>query len=96
VSAKVAWQRHIWELQCQVRDLKAQVEEMSAGGGNGKGGGLGSDEDESDFCEKCGRGRRRAVSAQQLADDDEAKKGGVVNRPRARTGAGSARFGSAI
>ncbi|CAK5280477.1 unnamed protein product [Mycena citricolor] len=41
VSAKKAWQRHIWELEGQVRDLKAQVEAAHEG----------------DYCMTCGRGR---------------------------------------
>ncbi|KAJ6621595.1 hypothetical protein B0H10DRAFT_2214973 [Mycena sp. CBHHK59/15] len=42
-TAKKAWQRHIWELEGQVRDLKAQVDTLRAA--------------EGEYCEACGRGR---------------------------------------
>jgi hypothetical protein len=44
VSARKAWQRHIWELEGQVRDLKAEVDDLRTAG-NEKG-----------YCEVCGRG----------------------------------------
>ncbi|KAJ7786164.1 hypothetical protein B0H16DRAFT_20458 [Mycena metata] len=87
VSAKKAWQRHIWELEGQVRDLKAEVDGLRAGDGDA-------------YCEACGRGRPgqqlppRSGSASATATHDH-KAGGVVNRPRARTGT-AARFGSAV
>ena len=46
-SAKKAWQRHIWELEGQVRDLKAEVQLLKA-----KGDDL--------YCDKCERGKREA------------------------------------
>jgi hypothetical protein len=87
VSAKKAWQRHIWELEGQVRDLKAEVDGLRAGDGDA-------------YCEACGRGRPSgAVGGQPHggagAHDHKVFAGGVVNRPRARTGT-SARFGSAV
>lgn len=45
VSARKAWQRHIWELEGQVRDLKAEVDDLRASG-NAKG-----------YCQVCGRGK---------------------------------------
>ncbi|KAL0951369.1 hypothetical protein HGRIS_008070 [Hohenbuehelia grisea] len=44
VAAKQAWQRQIWELEGQVRDLKAEVEDMRVAG------------KERGVCEMCGRG----------------------------------------
>ncbi|KDR85334.1 hypothetical protein GALMADRAFT_218427 [Galerina marginata CBS 339.88] len=73
VSAKKAWQRHIWELEGQVRDLKTELEEMKAKQGD-------------EFCDACGRGKKK---------DAPSSAGGVVNRPRARTGT-SSRFGNAM
>jgi hypothetical protein len=42
-TAKKAWQLHIWELEGQVRDLKATVEELKGS-------------DDKDYCQSCGRG----------------------------------------
>lgn len=39
-QSRKAWQRHIWELEGQVRDLKAEIEDMKDG----------------DVCEVCGQG----------------------------------------
>ncbi|KAJ7654963.1 hypothetical protein DFH06DRAFT_1132935 [Mycena polygramma] len=75
-TAKKAWQRHIWELEGQVRDLKAEVDGLRANGDT--------------YCDACGRGRPPTAPR-----DHKAFTGGVVNRPRARTGT-SARFGSAV
>jgi len=76
VTARRAWQRHIWELEGQVRDLKAEVEELRA--------------TESEYCSACGRGSiGRPVGDQGSRLEDLKKAGvkvGVVNRPRARTG----------
>ncbi|KAJ7630798.1 hypothetical protein FB45DRAFT_1027981 [Roridomyces roridus] len=80
-SSKQAWQRHIWDLEGQVRDLKAELEALRA---------QGSDV----YCAVCGRGKPSdsAHTGHAAAHDH---KMGVVNRPRARTGT-SSRFGSAI
>lgn len=72
-SSKVSMQRQIWELEGQVRDLQAELEDMK-----GKHG--------DEYCNACGRGKK--LVALPLA----ASGGGVVNRPRARTGT-SSRFG---
>ena len=45
VTARKAWQQHIWELEGQVRDLKAEVENLRTTGNN-KG-----------YCDVCGRGK---------------------------------------
>lgn len=42
VSARKAWQQHIWELEGQVRDLKAEVEDLRV----------------ADYCAHCGQGRK--------------------------------------
>ncbi|RDB29180.1 hypothetical protein Hypma_015666 [Hypsizygus marmoreus] len=85
VSAKLAWQRQIWELEGQVRDLKAEVEELRTTG------------NEAGYCDACGRGQhsKQDTAHRQPNDLQEGKPGGVVNRPRARTGT-SSRFGSAV
>lgn len=45
IGAKKAWQRHVWELEGQVRDLKAEVEELRVA------------EAEAPYCQACGRGK---------------------------------------
>ncbi|KAJ7169743.1 hypothetical protein C8R46DRAFT_1349732 [Mycena filopes] len=84
-SAKKAWQRHIWELEGQVRDLKAEVDALRAGEGDV-------------YCEACGRGRAGQLPARSgsaAANHEHKPFSGVVNRPRARTGT-AGRFGSAV
>ncbi|KAI0694874.1 hypothetical protein BC835DRAFT_1415167 [Cytidiella melzeri] len=87
LAARRAWQQQIWELEGQVRDLKAEVDELHAV------------EHNSDYCASCGRGTVGKPGHEELVRLEELRKagvkvGGVVNRPRARTGVGS-RFGSA-
>ncbi|KAI1793865.1 hypothetical protein LXA43DRAFT_179185 [Ganoderma leucocontextum] len=85
LSTRRAWQRQIWELEGQVRDLKGEVEELRTAEG------------QSEYCVACGRGAvgRPAVTPNDDATvnsrtlEDSRKAGGVVNRPRARTGVGS-------
>jgi len=48
-GAKQAWQRTIWELEGQVRDLKAEIEELKHADNGG------------DYCGVCGRGHRRTT-----------------------------------
>jgi len=74
-SSRKAWQLEVWDLEGQVRDLKAELEDMRAA--------------EKEYCGACGRG-----SPTRGELHDMTKKSGVVNRPRARTGA-SSRFGNA-
>ncbi|KAI0673447.1 hypothetical protein C8Q78DRAFT_968742 [Trametes maxima] len=85
LTARRAWQRQIWELEGQVRDLKAEVEELRAAEGN------------TEYCAACGRGSVHRPGVEDSRNLDELRragvKTGVVNRPRARTGVGS-RFAS--
>ncbi|KAL1951060.1 hypothetical protein VTO73DRAFT_209 [Trametes versicolor] len=87
LTARRAWQRQIWELEGQVRDLKAEVEELRAVEGS------------ADYCASCGRGGGggRRPGGDDGRNVEELRragvKTGVVNRPRARTGVGS-RFAS--
>ncbi|KAG2159720.1 uncharacterized protein EDB93DRAFT_1111655 [Suillus bovinus] len=76
IAAKKAWQHQIWDLQGQVRNLQAEIEDLHA-----------ADEDKG-YCEHCGRGGPRK---EREASNAGAKKIGVVDRPRGRTG-DSARF----
>ncbi|GLB36024.1 hypothetical protein LshimejAT787_0303120 [Lyophyllum shimeji] len=82
VTSKLAWQRQIWELEGQVRDLKAEIAELRK-----------ADSDKG-YCETCGRGQRPADHDRQGGPQDT-KDVSVVNRPRARTGI-SSRFGSTV
>ncbi|KAH9937164.1 uncharacterized protein B0H18DRAFT_969394 [Fomitopsis serialis] len=85
LMARRAWQRQIWELEGQVRDLKAEVEELRM------------TENTAPYCSACGRGNVGRPGPDSNSCVDELKKAGVrvgvVNRPRARTGVGS-RFAS--
>ncbi|KZT75153.1 hypothetical protein DAEQUDRAFT_761105 [Daedalea quercina L-15889] len=85
LAARRAWQRQIWELEGQVRDLKAEVEELR------------TTENTAPYCSACGRGNvGRPTDGNNSCVDDLKRVGvkiGVVNRPRARTGVGS-RFAS--
>lgn len=76
ITVKKAWQRQIWELEGQVRDLKAELEESRS-------------KHSDTYCPSCGRGEK------QEAPISTPIGGGVVNRPRARTGT-SSRFGNAL
>jgi hypothetical protein len=84
-SAKLAWQRQVWELECQVRDLKAELEEFRASSAGG------------DYCNACGRGDHKDAPAggRPSGDIQGIKSHSVINRPRARTGT-SSRFASAV
>ncbi|KAH9947910.1 hypothetical protein B0H21DRAFT_690921 [Amylocystis lapponica] len=84
MTARRAWQRQIWELEGQVRDLKAEVEELRVA------------DSESPYCAACGRGAVGRPCPDGSCPEDLKKAGvkvGVVDRPRARTGIGS-RFAS--
>ena len=85
ISAKMAWQRHVWELEGQVRDLKAEVEGLRAASSDG------------DYCHACGRGeyQKAPTGHRPPGSIQEVKNGSVVHRPRAQTGT-SSRFASAM
>ncbi|KAG6818047.1 hypothetical protein H0H87_009202 [Tephrocybe sp. NHM501043] len=87
LNSKLAWQRQIWELESQVRELKAEVDDLRKA------------ESEGTFCGNCGRGQRRAKVQSSPhrppADTQDVRNTSVVNRPRARTGI-SSRFGGAV
>lgn len=77
VSAKKVWQQQVWELRGQIRDLTAELEVLRAA-------------ENQEYCEVCGRGGLQRRHPSPL-DEQQPKKFGVVNRPRARTG-DAARF----
>ncbi|KAH0838204.1 hypothetical protein J3R83DRAFT_6456 [Lanmaoa asiatica] len=79
VFTKKAWQQEIWELHGQIRDLTSELEDLRAA-------------DHQVYCEVCGRGEPQRRHASPL-DEQQPKKVGIVNRPRARTG-DTARFAS--
>lgn len=87
VAAKLAWQRQIWELESQVRDLENEVEELR-------------NTDVPGYCSHCGRcttaSSGGSSSGGSSVQGDGEKPISVVNRPRARTGTGQSRFGSAV
>ncbi|KAF8647921.1 hypothetical protein AX16_006453 [Volvariella volvacea WC 439] len=83
VSTKLAWQRQIWELEGQVRDLKAEVAELRSASKAKT-----THDDDGVYCDACGRGSRLASGTRGTTTD---KRTSVVNRPRARTG--SSRLG---
>lgn len=79
-SAKKTWQRQVFELEGQIRDLKAELEDRKAV------------DQEHGYCDSCGRGRELY---HHHDDAPFTKPVGVVNRPRARTG-NTSRFGNAL
>ncbi|TFK77227.1 hypothetical protein BDN72DRAFT_830396 [Pluteus cervinus] len=78
VSAKLAWQRQIWELEGQVRDLRAEIEELRKGN------------DKAGYCDVC----RRGSPPHQRDIDQRQQSTPNVSSPlsQARTGT-SSRFG---
>jgi hypothetical protein len=109
-TSRKAWQRQIWELEGQLRDLRAEMEEMRAREATATFPGAG------EVCAFCGHKGRNAsgdmymqgavgldsdkdsgspiVPARKASLPEPARMTGVVNRPRARTGVGS-HFGAA-
>ena len=85
LAARRGWQREVWELEGQVRDLKLEVEELRAANSA------------REYCPACGRGSIGRPGDDDPHLDDlrraDVKITSVVNRPRARTGVGS-RFAS--
>ncbi|KAK1228614.1 hypothetical protein PQX77_008208 [Marasmius sp. AFHP31] len=76
--AQIVHQQQIWELEGQVRDLKAELETVRNKSAADK---------DAPYCDRCGR-RDQTDGPNHLTS--------VVNRPRARTGTGQSRFGSAV
>ncbi|PFH54790.1 hypothetical protein AMATHDRAFT_325 [Amanita thiersii Skay4041] len=84
VSAKIAWQRQIWDLEAQVRELKIEMEQLRIAANE-------------DYCQACGRGQTRLSGDAEVQEQHEqaTAKSTIVNRSRARTG-NSSRFGSSV
>jgi hypothetical protein len=80
-TTRKAWQHQIWELEGQVRDLRAEIDEMRL------------QEVRGERCILCGRSAEPGHGAGE-ASKQEGSRPGVVDRPRARTGVGT-RFGAA-
>jgi hypothetical protein len=81
-STRKAWQHQIWELEGQVRDLRAEID------------GMRFKELRGDRCLLCGRSDETDQGAAGEASRSSGSRRGVVDRPRARTGVGT-RFGAA-
>ena len=77
-GAKEDWQRHTWELENQIRDLKAEIEEMRQAENLGR------------YCEACGRGRKKSGSVNHHRTPGFPSNG-VGHRPRAYTVVNSSR-----
>ena len=77
-GAKEDWQRHIWELETQIRDLKAEIGEMRQAENSGR------------YCDVCGRGRKKSGSVGHHRTPG-VPSSGVPHRPRAYTVVNSSR-----
>lgn len=80
-SIRKAWQHQIWELEGQVRDLRAEIDGMRL------------KELRGERCILCGRSDEHYYDIGETSGSAGSRRG-VVNRPRAQTGVGT-RFGSA-
>jgi hypothetical protein len=82
-SIRKAWQHQIWELEGQVRDLRAEIDGMRL------------KELRGERCILCGRTDEQDQGKEEASRSTESidSRHGIVNRPRARTGVGT-RFGS--
>lgn len=80
-STRKAWQHQIWELEGQVRDLRAEIDGMRL------------KELSGERCILCGRSDEHHYEFGG-SSGSAVSRHGVVNRPRAQTGVGT-RFGSA-
>ncbi|KAI9460939.1 hypothetical protein BJY52DRAFT_1185766 [Lactarius psammicola] len=82
-STRKAWQHQIWELEGQVRDLRAEIDDMRI------------QEMRGERCLLCGRdGEVERGTGEVPRPPAAVSRPGVVDRPRARTGVGT-RFGAA-
>ncbi|KAH9082140.1 hypothetical protein EDB83DRAFT_2336709 [Lactarius deliciosus] len=81
-STRKAWQHQIWELEGQVRDLRAEIDDMRIKEARGE------------RCLLCGRDGEPDRSAGEAPRPAAVSRPGIVDRPRARTGVGT-RFGAA-
>ncbi|KAI9454017.1 hypothetical protein F5148DRAFT_449693 [Russula earlei] len=81
-STRKAWQRQIWELEGQVRDLRAEIDELRL------------KELRGERCLLCGRCDDTDDEGVAETSRTTGSRNGVVDRPRARTGVGT-RFGAA-
>jgi len=79
-SIRKAWQHQIWELEGQVRDLRAEID------------GMRSKELSGERCILCGRTDEHGEGRGE-ASESTGSRHGVVDRPRARVGVGT-RFGA--
>ena len=80
-STRKAWQHQIWELEGQVRDLRAEIDGMRL------------KELRGERCILCGRSDEPEQCPGEASRSSGSRRG-VVDRPRARTGVGT-RFGAA-
>ncbi|KAH9985391.1 hypothetical protein BJV74DRAFT_886270 [Russula compacta] len=80
MSTRKAWQHQIWELEGQVRDLRAEIDELRL------------KELRGERCLLCGRTDEPDRGTGEVSSRSTASRSGVVDRPRARVGVGSTRF----
>jgi len=80
-ATRKAWQHQIWELEGQVRDLRAEIDEVRL------------KELRGERCLLCGRSDEQSEDVAEAPRSTEPRPG-IVDRPRARTGVGT-RFGAA-
>lgn len=82
VSADLAWQKQVQELEGQVRDLKAQLDNFNAAANQ-------------DSCQVCGRGLRLNTGLDRIQGGiSQQTKTSIVHRSRARVN--SIRFGDTV
>jgi len=77
-GAREDWQRHIWELESQIRDLKTEIKEIRRSENSGR------------YCEVCGRGRKKSGSVTHHRTPGIPGTA-VGHRPRAYTSANPSR-----